>query len=203
MSGKGTTTRRSYDVIAPEFLARTRDRSKTSHWLDAFASALPPNALVLDVGGGPGFDAAELRQRGLRAVTLDYSMGMLRAGCAEFPGDRLRADMLKLPVADGSIDGIYANACLLHIERAKLDAVLAGFRRALLPGGVLHVSVKQGDGAGWERRRYGSGAPRWFTYWRAEPLDEVLARSGFRVIQRASRRGTEDSWLVRLARSAS
>jgi ubiquinone/menaquinone biosynthesis C-methylase UbiE len=110
VSDKGETTRRTYDVIAPEFLSRTKDRSKTAHLLDAFAAALASDALVLDVGGGPGFDATELRQRGLRAVTLDHSMGMLRAGRTEFPGDRLQADMLKLPVVAGSIDGIYANA---------------------------------------------------------------------------------------------
>jgi SAM-dependent methyltransferase len=109
-------THATYDRIAPRFLANTRDRSVMAAQLDAFVSALPAAALVLDLGAGPGLDSAELRVRGLRVVSIDLSLGMLQVGAAEFPGARVQADIRELPVRTASVAGAWANACLLHLQ---------------------------------------------------------------------------------------
>ena len=191
-------TRTTYDRIAGRFLEKTRSRDSLMPWLDAFAARLPSASLVADVGGGPGFDAAQLRARGLRAVTLDLSLGMLRCGVREFPGPRILADMRALPFAPGSLGGIWASASLLHLERADVGAALAGFRAALQPGGLLHVGVKQGSGAGWETARYGSDEPRFFTYWSEAAFDRELEGAGFRTLEGGRRQG-QDTWITRQA----
>ena len=73
MEERVATTRRTYDRVADRFLAHTRDRTRTRRWLDRFARMAAPRSLVLDVGAGPGFDTAELRGHGLRAVSVDLS----------------------------------------------------------------------------------------------------------------------------------
>jgi SAM-dependent methyltransferase len=45
-------------------------------------------------------------------------------------------------------DGIWANACLLHVPRDQLANVLALIHRALKPGGAFYASYKAGDGDG-------------------------------------------------------
>jgi hypothetical protein len=42
-------------------------------------------------------------------------------------------------------DGVWANACLLHVRRADYPDVLRRINRALKPGGRLYANFKSGD----------------------------------------------------------
>jgi SAM-dependent methyltransferase len=190
-------TRDTYDAIAAEFLRNTRDRSEMRGWLDRFASLLPAGALVLDLGAGPGFDSAELRKRGFEAVSVDLSLGMLRAAVREFPGPRVQSDLRRLPFPSCSVCGVWANASLLHLSKAEASLALREIRRILRPSGILHVSVKRGSGAEWESERY--GRPRWFQYWSEPELDAALQAVGFSVNAAWVETTTLDTWLIRLA----
>lgn len=192
------TTRQTYDRVAPAFLANTRDRSRGAARMREFASRLTPGARVLDLGAGPGCDTALLRAHGLQAVAVDLSLGMLRAGAAEFPGPRVQADLRALPFETGSADGLWANACLLHLAPDDLRAALAEMTRVARGGAFAHLSVKKGDGACWETRRY--DAPRWFQYWTGPELDAVLAEAGLPVVSAAEEATRRDEWLIRLVR---
>ena len=189
-------TRASYDAIAERFRERTRDRSRLAGSLTRFAARVGAGGLVLDVGAGPGADSAELRRLGLRVVSLDLSLGMLRSGAREHPGPRVQAEMARLPFR-AIADGLWANASLLHVERARVPSVLAELYRVLRATGTLHVSVKLGDGARWETARYGAEHPRWFTYWTPDALDAALERAGFRILEADQQQGSPDVWLVR------
>ena len=190
-------TRETYDKVASPFLRNTRDRSVIREWLDRFAGLLPAHALVLDVGSGPGFDSAELRTRGLRPISVDLSLGMLRAGLREFPGPRVQADVRSLPFPSASMAGVWANACLLHLSQPETSAALEEIGRVLCPAGLLHVSVKLGSGAEWESDRYGQ--PRWFQYWSASELDAALTATGFRVQSSWVNETNRATWLIRFA----
>ncbi len=189
------TTQSSYDVIAPAFLARTRDPRHGRPWLDRFAAGLARDSRVVDLGSGPGRDTAELRARGLNAFCLDRSIGMLRAGIDEFPALRTQADFLALPLGAASVAGVWANASLLHLVAAEVAQALAEIHRVLAPGGSLHVSLKRGSGSEWEHERYGE--PRFFQYWSGDGIDSVLGTSGFSIRASALERRRGTDWLVR------
>ena len=61
-------------------------------------------------------------------------------------------------MADAAFDGVWANACLLHVPRTALPGILAKVQRALRPGGVFYASYKAGEAEG--RDRFG----RFFNY---------------------------------------
>ena len=63
----------SYDAIAAAYLARRQDRTVMAAALTRFVACTRPGGRVLDVGCGPGFDTAALRDQGLRAVGVDLS----------------------------------------------------------------------------------------------------------------------------------
>ena len=101
-------------------------------------------SVVLDVGCGTGHAAAAMRQRWPKAqvVALDLSLPMLRQARKQAgwwrPFTRVCADVRALPLAEGSVDLVFANLCLPWVE--DLPAVFAGFRRVLRPGGLLLCS---------------------------------------------------------------
>ncbi len=199
MSSTDSQTIRTYDEIAPAYLTHWRDRSFLDGDIQSFVGLLPDQGLVLDVGCGPGFDAAQLRATGVKAVGLDRSWGMLCAGNGEF-GPLLQGDFCRLPVADASLSGIWANASLLHLPRPLMPAALTEFHRVLVPGGIIYISVKLGRGSEVADSSYGHSAPRHYTYWEPAGLDAVLSAAHFSTAFQATYVSGSVTWLVRISR---
>lgn len=73
--------------------------------------------------------------------------------------------------AEGVFDAIWANACLLHVPRADLVAVLARIHRALKSGGLHYASYKSGLAEGEDR--FG----RFYNYPTLSELQAIVASS--------------------------
>lgn len=95
-------------------------------------------ASVADIGGGPGYVAEALRERGARAVTVDADLEEL-ALHGRTPVDAIVADGRRLPFADGSLDA----ACTLNALEHVADpwGFLAELVRVVRPGGTVLVGV--------------------------------------------------------------
>ncbi len=165
-----------------------------------FTALLPTRGRVLDLGCGTAWAAAQLRERGFRAVGLDLSFGRLSRALANATAPVIMGDQRWLPVATASLDGVWASASLLHLPKADMPVALAEVRRVLRPGGALFVSLKAGDGEAWTTR---GGGPRFFAYYRAAELDGLLAAADLRVVDRwespAPPWDVAHPWLCRLA----
>ena len=115
--------------------------------LTAFLALLPPGASILELGCGAGGDTAEMLARGFNVRPTDGSPEM--AGVAARGLGRRVETLLFHELKDvEAYDGVWANACLLHVPRGQLASVLALIRRALKPGGVFYASYKEGDADG-------------------------------------------------------
>jgi demethylmenaquinone methyltransferase/2-methoxy-6-polyprenyl-1,4-benzoquinol methylase len=104
--------------------------------------ALPAGSLVLDLASGTGDLCVDLRGAGHRPISVDLSMGMLRADHSGAP--RVQADILRLPVPDGAADGVTCGFALRNV--ADLKQLFVEFARAVRPGGrvsLLEVSEPQ------------------------------------------------------------
>jgi SAM-dependent methyltransferase len=87
---------------------------------------------VLDLGCGDGALTQKLRDIGCRVIGVDAAPDMVREACARGLDARL-ADGAELPF-HGEFDAVFSNAAL-HWMKRDPDAVIAGVRRALGPGG--------------------------------------------------------------------
>jgi SAM-dependent methyltransferase len=194
----GDATIRAYQERMDAYLAAQREPApEVLAWHDRFVGLLPAAATVLELGSGPGADADRLEARGLRVLRSDATPAFV---------DRLRGSghpVLALDVRTGplpaGIDGVFANAVLLHLTREELQEALRRIHDALPAGGVLACSLKEGDGEEWHDRKL--GLPRHFVYWRDAPLRAALEAAGFEVRSVEHVRGTADDWLHVLARA--
>jgi ubiquinone/menaquinone biosynthesis C-methylase UbiE len=195
-------TQETYRQIAANYAAAWQKGGTVDSELQKFAALLPEGATVLDVGCGPGLDTAVLQTHHLNVIGLDYSHEMMRVGRDEHSclAPFVQADMRRLPVGQ-QIEGIWASASLLHLQRDDMLPTLHEFWRVLKPDGLLYFSVKQGVGEEWVRtEKYGHDLLRFFTFWQAETLDPLLQTAAFHIIDGWQEEGRRDTWLVRFMR---
>ncbi|HYZ57254.1 MAG TPA: hypothetical protein VE733_27635 [Streptosporangiaceae bacterium] len=87
----------------------------------------------------------------------------------------------------------------MHLPREQLGAVLRRCRAAVVDGGILGCTLKEGDGEQWTEEKI--GLPRHFTYWREAPSREVLARADWTVLSLDRVAGHTASWIYVIARA--
>jgi ubiquinone/menaquinone biosynthesis C-methylase UbiE len=92
-------------------------------------------ATVLDLACGSGPVSRELAGDGRTVVGLDLSSAELRLAAERGPGPWIRADGLRLPFKDGSLDAVTSSIGLVVIT--PLTSLMAEITRVLRPGGVL------------------------------------------------------------------
>lgn len=103
---------------------------------------LPGRSLVLDLACGTGDLCRELEAAGYRVVGMDFSHGMLRAARTGAP--LVEADILRLPVGDGAVDGVTCGFAMRNV--VSLSALFAEVARAVRPGGrVTLLDVSEPD----------------------------------------------------------
>jgi SAM-dependent methyltransferase len=130
--------------------------------LNRFLALLPPGGSILELGCGAGADSAEMLARGFDVCPTDGSPEM-----ASEASRRLGRPVETLLFHDlnkvEAYDGVWANACLLHVPRSELAQVLARIWRALKPAGHFYASFKAGaaDGRDTFNRYYNYPSPDW------------------------------------------
>jgi demethylmenaquinone methyltransferase/2-methoxy-6-polyprenyl-1,4-benzoquinol methylase len=98
---------------------------------------------VADLACGTGDLCDELLTGGYRAVGFDFSHGMLRNAGTSAP--LVEADALRLPLADGGVDGATCGFALRNVT--EVPALFAETARVLRPGGrAAFLETSEPDG---------------------------------------------------------
>lgn len=174
MSERDADTLGFYGAEAEVYAGRARKLGEAR--LRRFAEQLPAGGQALELGCGGGQDSEALLALGLDVTPTDGSPEL-----ATEAQKRLRRPVAVLLfedlAADAAFDGVWANACLLHVPRSALAGILARVQRALRPGGVFYASYKAGEAEG--RDRFG----RFFNYPDAAWLRTVYGKDGWDRIE--------------------
>ena len=134
---KVTAVRSMFDAIAPRYDLVNRLmtfrmdvgwRKRTIRELD-----LPHGSTVLDLACGTGDLAKGLQGAGLRPIGMDLSYGMLAAAHTSVP--LTQGDALRLPVPDGSVDGVTCGFALRNFR--ELGPFFAELARVVRPAGRI------------------------------------------------------------------
>jgi demethylmenaquinone methyltransferase/2-methoxy-6-polyprenyl-1,4-benzoquinol methylase len=103
---------------------------------------LPGGSLVVDLACGTGDLCTDLLDAGYRAFGMDFSHGMLLQSTTS--ASLAEADVLRLPLADASIDGATCGFALRNV--AALPELFEETARVLRPGGrVAFLEASEPD----------------------------------------------------------
>jgi SAM-dependent methyltransferase len=156
--------------------------------------AMSPHALagrtVLDAGAGTGAASSALRDRRARVIAVDLSAGMLAWSAAARPPCAV-ADVLSLPLADGSVDDTVAAFVLNHLSNPVSG--LAELARVTRPGGAVLAAVFSNDSHSEARDRIDAVAlaagwpvPGWYAELKTTAAPILGSRAGMASAARAA-----------------
>lgn len=141
---KVTAVRSMFDAIAPRYdmVNRIMTFRLDVRWRKKAVAelGLPSGSRVIDLASGTGDLCIDLRRAGLQPLSFDLSFGMLAADRSRAP--RSQADVLRLPLADASVDGATCGFALRNL--VDLPAFFQELARVVRPGGriaLLDVGV--------------------------------------------------------------
>jgi 2-polyprenyl-3-methyl-5-hydroxy-6-metoxy-1,4-benzoquinol methylase len=188
----------AYDASAVEYAAETAqlpDSIRTQ--IERFAGLLGGSGRVLEIGSGGGRDARALEAHGLSVRRTDITPGFVDVLREQgFEADLLDplTDNLSDPEGPGGqYDAIWAQACLMHVDRDDLPTVLTRLAQVTRPAGLIFLSVTEGDGHRLEAGRTGLRYHQ--TDWREAELRAVANTSGWAVDEVWSSHGKTSHFL--------
>lgn len=106
------------------------------------AADVQPGKLAADIGAGTGFITEGLIQKGLKVIAVDQSKAMLKEMKKKFAlfdtVDYRIGQSNSLPIQDETVDYIFANMYLHHVDSPQL--AIEEMARTLKPGGKVVVT---------------------------------------------------------------
>jgi SAM-dependent methyltransferase len=147
------TTAQAYDAVAPQYVALVRDGLAglplDRAIIEAFAGLVRQTGSgpVGDLGCGPGYVAAHLRDLGLEVFGVDLSEALIEHARVSYPDLPFSVgSMAALDVADGTLGGVVSWYSVIHAAPADVPVYLAEFHRVLAPGGHLLLGFFESGG---------------------------------------------------------
>ena len=151
------------------------------HLLDRperFSSILLPSSRILDLGCGPGRDLRLFASAGHRPVGLEMNPSFV--DMARQHGEVVEGDIRDVArlFPRSSFDGVWAQASLVHLSAAEVEAVLHDLWQLLAPAGHLYACVRSFGESGWLDEHDGR---RWYTVWSDRSFENAVDAAGFTV----------------------
>ena len=184
-----------YDKIAEDYYSH-RNLSKFNSELEKFASLLPENAMVLDLGCGAGIPTAKfLTEKGIKVTGIDLSEKMLSLARENVPNaDFIKMDMNELKFNEETFDGIISVYALFHIPREKHLAIFKNTFKILKKGGMLMINIGIHESEGTSRF---FGVPMFWSNFSTKTTLDLVKKAGFSILTDAvlERGGEYQYWI--------
>ncbi len=129
-------------------VAREWDKMRESFFSEAVREkafsivGLQTGKIAADIGAGSGFITEGLLQRSIQVIAVDQSEAMLTEMKRKLIGlkgvDYRLGNAERLPIADKTVDYVFANMFLHHVESPSV--AIKEMVRILRPGGVMVIT---------------------------------------------------------------
>jgi cyclopropane fatty-acyl-phospholipid synthase-like methyltransferase len=184
-----------YDRMGLKFSAWNSKRPpEARRWfLGEVLARLPEGATVLELGCGPGTDAAEL-SAGRRYVGVDLSRVQLSIARRRVPDATfVVGDFTSMAFRPASFDGVVAFYAFNHVPQEELAPTFERIYAWLRPGGRLMTSLLTSEAE--DRVEEWLGVPMFFAGSTPESGERLLRQTGFQLqMSEVREEGVDDGY---------
>lgn len=199
----------TYNKIAEDW---NRDHHDDTWWHEGtkkFISFLDHGDQVLDVGCGAGHKTKYLVEHGLKAIGTDLSEKMLGIAKREVPEvNFIVQDMRDTNQLKRQFDGIFAQACLLHIPKKEAQIVIEAILTKLKSGGYFYIAVKELKSGSkeeeiLEENDYGYKYERFFSYYTLDEVKNYFTKLKMKIVFEDVTNSGHTNWVQVIAKKES
>ena len=156
-----------YNQRARQYFFQTINAKMTEQY-ERFLPLISKEGCILDLGCGSGRDSYYFKQKGYKIVAVDGSKELAKHA-SDLLGQPVLNQMFHEINFNNQFDGIWACASLLHVCQSQMFDILTKMKRSLKPGGIIYLSVKEGDGCQLEEGRL-------FQYYTSKQLCQTITQ---------------------------
>lgn len=188
--------RETYNLIARNYTAE-----HSLEWEDQlkeFSALINESGTVLDLGCGPGTEAAWLKTHLPEAtiIGVDSAESMIDVATHGYPGIEFVCTDIVGYTPKHKVDAIWARASLHHLDEPTLDFLFKNIKEYLAPGGFLGMINKYGHSEEIEeKKKYGSSIRRYFQYFNEDLVTSLCAKYNLTLVKQY-RLTNDHEWLV-------
>lgn len=172
-----------YDRNAQRYSESNQD---PADFIDEFLGYLQKGSgkTILDLGSGPGVNAAYMQSRDFQVVGIDLSEKMVEHARNRYPDIDFRlGDMTGLPFPAGSFDGILASYSLIHLTKDAVVSIMPRLHEILRPGGIIYLSIQSGNSTqGFFSHPLIPDDKVFLDIFAKEEIANLLSKQGFKVV---------------------
>ena len=188
---------RQYDQIAEWYASKRLDQTGVPE-ANALASAIPPGAVVLDIGCGNGLPITRaLLNAGHRVVGLDSSSAMLARFTQNCPGAfAIRGIVQSCPFADDAFDAAVAWGVMFHLNPEDAIQAIANVSRLVKSGAPFLFTSGDIDDFDGKEGTMNDVTFRYFSY-SAHNYRRILGDHGFTLVDVHADSGNNTYYLAK------
>lgn len=180
----------AYNRAAQAYAANFYNEFEKKHFdqvlLAWFASQVPKDETVLEIGGGPGEVSAFLSKLGVKCLSTDLCEGMIESGKKYFPNVAFEVqDFLNLTYPDQSFSNVIAYYAIVNLTLAEIRQGFAQVKRVLKDGGLFLFTFHTYEGQeSVEVANFLNTAntPLTFYYFKIDEIKALVDDLGFQVV---------------------
>ena len=131
---------------------------------------------ILEIGCGPGQDAQFFQSQGFQVLAVDNAPTMVRLTAEKgVPAQVL--DCYDLDQINETFDAVYTLNCLLHIPKKDIEHIFSLIATRLNGNGLMYLGLWGGENFEGILEQDTYKPKRFFSFWEAETLLEVVQQS--------------------------
>ena len=189
----------TYNKIAKDWYEDHKDDNWSRNEAKEFGKMFKKGSLILDAGCGPGIKSKDLSDQGVRVVGFDISESMVKLAKEIDPSSKfIVLDLKDVGSLKVEFDGIFAQACLLHIPKRKAFHVLQQLYLKLKKDGYIYLAVKENKKVYEEIKKekdYGYEYERFFSYYTVDEIKKYFEQLNLKIIKCVNEKIGNTFWI--------
>lgn len=181
---------KAYDWAAKEYAALMWNEFERKHFdqiiLRWFATQIPSDETVLEIGCGPGEVSGYLQRFGVKCLGTDISTQMIEAAREYFPEVQFEVqDFFRLEYDDNAFCGVVGFYAIVNLVLEEVRAVLVEVQRVLKREGLFLFSFHVDEGeekVDVENFFKQEGNTLTFYYFKVDDVKALVEGAGYQVL---------------------
>lgn len=181
---------KAYDLAADDYAAQFWNEFEKKHFdrliLNWFASQIPENEMILEIGAGPGEVSGYLAKRGVKCIGTDLSPRMIENAQRYFPEVRFEVrDFFNLGYGNESFFAVIAYYAIVNLTLEEIRRAFEEVWRVLKDNGLFiftfHIFEKEAQTC--VRNFFNKeGNELTFYYFKVDEIKRLVEELGFQII---------------------